>query len=295
MSAAASAPGETAAGRRLVARRLVVALAFALALLTASVARADGEVGVVIQDGDSVLPFCVPFQGDSIRADQALAATGLDLVRSGANGAAVCAINCTGCSDPSSFSSCFCQCSGNNCTYWAFFSKRYGERGFTYSSLAFTLLTLRDGDIQAWKWGRGTLQSAPVPGDVSFESVCGHAPSGGVHATPAPAATTALPSPPGSTGTMAPPPAATEGETPGGTTSPPASPGGTAGTASPTEASPPAATGVPPATALPSATVAAEGGGGGSSARDLAGFGGIAAALLLATGAALVWRRRHGA
>ncbi|WP_416223930.1 hypothetical protein, partial [Tepidiforma sp.] len=188
-------------------RRFPVVFAGALtALALAGVARADGEAGLVIQDGETVTTYCVPFQGDSISGEQLLASAGLPIEKfGGGSGVVVCAIGATGCFDPSSFDSCFCQCKGNDCTYWAFFTRQYGKN-WVYSSLGVALARARDGELHAWKWGKGGPSSAPAPSnDITFEQVCGHPPRGGAPA-PTPTFTPSLPSP---ASTLQPTPAST--------------------------------------------------------------------------------------
>jgi cell division septation protein DedD len=168
-----------------------------LALATVSAASADGEVGLVIQIGEDVETHCIAYTGDSITGEQALLAAGKHLEQyGGSGGRTVCSINETGCSDASSFSSCFCECQSRDCTYWGFFTRKYGAN-WVYSTLAFNLLQAKDGDLHGWKWGVGGPASAPAPVDITFEQVCGHAPRGGAQPTatsttaPAPTATTA--------------------------------------------------------------------------------------------------------
>ncbi len=164
----------------------------ALAFLTD--ARADGEAGIVIQDGDTVTTFCIAFTGDGITGDQLLKAAGQTFdAYGGGSGLAVCSVSGRGCEDASSFSSCFCQCQGGSCTYWAFFTRSYGKN-WVYSSLAFNLLKAKDGDVHGWKWGQGGPNSAPAPKDVTFEQICGHSPQGGASTpTPIPATATLRP------------------------------------------------------------------------------------------------------
>ena len=182
-------------------RHLSIAAACAaiLALLPLA-ARADGEVGVVIQEGGTVETYCIAFKGESITGDQLLTAAGLSFGQFGSgNTRVLCSIDDVGCSAAGDFDSCFCQCKsgGASCTYWAFFTQQYG-RGWVYSPIAFTLARSRDGDLQGWKWGSGSPSSAPVPAAASFEQVCGHPPRGGQAvatttptADPTPATTTA--------------------------------------------------------------------------------------------------------
>jgi hypothetical protein len=270
--------------------------------------QADGEAGVVIQNGDNVQTYCVPFEGDSITGSDLLQAAGLTVEDVGGGSRTVCAIGDTGCHDAGDFASCFCQCQGADCVYWAFFTEKYGQ-GWIYSSLAYNLLRARDGDLEGWKWGKGNPNSAPAPVPMTFETVCGHAPNGGLALpSPTPTATETQPAP---TPTAS-PPVTTATSTDTTSAAPPASPtaAGAGATATATTASASAvpsvatipATGVPTPTLppAPGATVVkppatgARGSDGGANL-GLIAFGVVAGALVLAIGAAVVWRERRGA
>src|SRR4029079_4925189 len=94
------------------------------ALLFAATAHADGEAGLVVQNGDDVQVFCIPFSGDSITGDAMLQAAGVAVRQTSGGARAVCALDDVGCFP----SDCFCECSGGSrCTYWAFFTKAYGN------------------------------------------------------------------------------------------------------------------------------------------------------------------------
>ncbi|WBL37364.1 hypothetical protein O0235_07260 [Tepidiforma flava] len=278
-------------------RRLIAALAAAAALVPFA-ARADGEAGLVIQVGDQVTTWCVPFTGDSISGEQLLAASGLPVEQfGGGSGRVVCAIGQTGCFDAANFDACFCRCKGGDCTYWAFFTRAYG-RGWVYSSVGISLAKAKDGDVHGWKWGRGGPSSAPAPADITFEQICGHPPRGGAAPT---AAATAPPSPAPATaapGAGSSPAAASP--TAAATVPPAPSPGSETATAAP---SPPTAAGVTITAASPAppgSTPAAAAGGSAPAAGDddaagrLAGFGAVAGALILAIIGAAAWRRRRG-
>lgn len=271
-------------------RRLITALAVVVALVPLA-AHADGEAGLVIQVGDQVTTFCVPFSGESISGEALLAASGLPVERfGGASGVVVCAIGATGCFDPASFDSCFCQCKGNDCTYWAFFTRAHGA-GWVYSSVGIGLAKAKDGEVHGWKWGRGGPASAPAPADVTFEQICGHPPRGGAAptATPPPAAATTAPLPTlPPTGTA--PPAAATGA--------PTAPAGATASVAPSAPATAAITLVPqspapsPAPSPADAAAGREGGSGG--AGRIVAFGAVAGALVLAIAGAAVWRRRRG-
>lgn len=271
-------------------RRLIAALAAAVALLPL-VAKADGEAGLVIQVGDQVTTYCVPFTGESINGEALLAASGLPVEWFGSgSGLLVCAIGTNGCFDPGSFDSCFCQCKGSDCTYWAFFTRAHGAR-WVYSSVGVGLAKAKDGEVHGWKWGKGGPSSAPAPADVTFEQICGHPPRGGAAPSPTPRSTAApsLPSPTTAPAGTAPP----TGE-PG--SSPTTSAGATA-SAAPSPPATAAITIVPqsPAPSPPSNAAAPRSGGGdsGGSGRIVA-FVIVAGGLVAAIAGAVVWRRRRG-
>ena len=279
-------------------RRLaVVALAALFSLSVAAVAHADGEAGLVIQHGDgSIDTYCVAFGGDSI--------TGKDLLKrvnipAEDYGGLVCAVgtnSAEGCFNASSFDSCTCKCSGSNtatCTYWAYFTASYGK-SWVYSALGFTQARAKDGDLQAWRWGRGGPNSAPAPPAITFESVCGHAPRGGAAQpadTPPVATLAATVAPqPATSAPARPSPAPTVVVTlPAATASiDPTRFAAAVDTATVTITSHGLATATPP---LARSAEAAESSDGKSS---LATFGVVAGVFIAAIAVALIWRRRHG-
>lgn len=173
-------------------RQSMVVFAGGLAALAAGIGAvaADGEVGLVVQEDGEATTYCIAYTGDGITGEDLLERAGLTVGQFGGSARTVCSIGDTGCDDASSFASCFCQCQGGSCVYWAFFTREHGK-DWVYSSLAFNLLKAEDGDVHGWKWGPGGPSSAPAPVDITFEQVCGHAPRGGavaaVVATPTPA------------------------------------------------------------------------------------------------------------
>ncbi len=258
----------------------------AMAVGLGATARADGEAGLVIQDGSEVKTYCVAFRGDGITGQDLLKDAGLGIeVFGGGSGLTVCALGPTGCKDASSFTSCFCQCQGGDCTYWAFFTRQYGKN-WVYSSLAFNLLKAKDGDVHGWKWGRGAANSAPAPLDITFAQICGHEPRAGVAPTVAAAATSAAPAP--GSATVASTAAHAASQSPISANTPSEAPtvtvtiGTSAGIAPATATLPPLA----PATGKESDE--------GTAAGGYLAFGAIAIVLLGAITGALVWRRRNG-
>ncbi|MEP6871152.1 MAG: hypothetical protein ABI939_04800 [Anaerolineaceae bacterium] len=260
------------------------------ALIAVGVARADGEAGLVIQNGDSVDTYCVPFAGESINGADLLKKVSIPVARVGD---LVCAVGNVGCFGASDYESCTCKYASTG-TYWAYFSQTYGQR-WVYSGLSFALLKSKDGDMQAWRWGPAGANSAPPPPPLSFEAVCGHPPRKAV------AETTQPPSTPtnavAATATRADP---TVGATPTGLST--LTETATAATvmATVTQSARPPSTvsvtitshGATTATAAPSVTSSSSKGGG--SRRDLVLFGAVAGTMLAIIGRALVWRRTHG-
>lgn len=207
----------------------LIALGLVL-LVPAARATADGggEAGLVIDDGGVVETFCVPFSGDGISGEELLRRANISLVQlSGA----VCALGPRdGCFAPKSYSDCFCQCPGGaNCTYWAFFTKPYG-REWSLSQIGFQQVVAHDGDLQGWRWGKGSFTAAPPPPPLTFEQVCGHPPAARAStatltATPAMSPpTAALSSPPPAVATALPTEDRASATTQGAVTMEPVSP-----------------------------------------------------------------------
>jgi hypothetical protein len=276
---------------------MVAAVSFAVAW--ASIANADGEAGVVIQDGDVVTTYCIAFQGDGITGDQLLKAAGKTYdAFGGGTGLALCSIDSRGCEDASSFSSCFCQCQGGSCTYWAFFTRSYGKN-WLYSALAFNLLKAKDGDVHGWKWGIGGPNNAPAPQDVTFDRICGHPPQGGPAVATIPPTATLKPTlaatavSAATTGATEIPTIQTAASPSAGPSSPVAGgtiPGGGASTPLVT-----LTTMAAPASTTPNVADNAEDETEVKSSRSsLIGFGLIAGILLVAIAGAFVWRARNG-
>jgi hypothetical protein len=272
-------------------RLIVIACALLALTVHVGVAYADGgEAGLVIQHGDgSVDTYCVGFQGGSLSGSDILAKAGIPVVQfSGA----VCAIGTReGCFQPSSFETCYCMSYPPTSTYWAFYTEPHGKQ-WQYSALGYQdpRSALRDGDMQAWRWGKGGPNSAPLPVALSFEQVCGHSPQGGAQLqTVTQPPSTPPPTPSQTDATTAPTaplpdtPAAARG-------SAPASSASADSTGSPTVEIRSHGT----ATVVPQPPVTGANSDGGSNATSVIAFAAVAVALLATIGGALVWRRRHG-
>ncbi len=276
-------------------RVLVVMCALFAGALQATRALADGEAGLVVQTGDQVETYCVGFTGDSISGSELLQKVGIPVTEwSGM----VCAVGTAeGCFQPGSFETCACQSYPPESMYWSFFVQRYGK-SWQYSSFGFRdpRANLKDGDMQAWRWGKGSPNSAPAPPAITFERVCGHAPQGGQQApTPTP--------PPAVVETIAPPTArAAISPTVSAPLASPSAGGAASATAEQVTAAPSLTaentalitiTDHGTATAVPQAPAAGSKPDGGSSS-GLIAFAFVAVVLAGGIAGALLWRRRHG-
>jgi hypothetical protein len=281
-------------------RTAAIALALALAAVATAV-RADGEAGVVIDTGGGTVTYCVAFEGESITGDELLRRAGRSFDQFGGAARTVCSIDELGCSDSSSFDSCFCECEAGSgsCTYWAFFIQRYGS-AWQYSTLGFNLAEVRDGDMHGWRWGSGSMQSAPPPASVSFEQVCGHSPRGGQAPTPTntPLPPTSTPVPATATLTATPPAATADaGTSPTASADATDSPTATATATRATDMETATATAASPTgmmTVTPLAGASDDESDDGSGVGTWAAFGAVAAVLGAGIAAGIAWRQRHG-
>lgn len=172
-------------------RRWFLALVVFLTLvLAAGPARADGpnRAGLVVRfDDERVSTVCVGFSEDSLTGLELLARSGLD-VGLGFGGRAVCRIEDLGCEGDN----CFCQCTGADCRYWAYF--RLGPDGtWKYSQVGAGDVIVRDGDVEGWSWGPGV--KAPPPA-ISLDEICVSQETLTPSPTPLMAVATSPPTPP---------------------------------------------------------------------------------------------------
>lgn len=170
-------------------RRAGVLLAAAATLLVPLGGRpAAGEsvhrAAVVVDLGNDVRTARVTFTSESISGIEALQLAGFaPVVRAyGGNGGAVCAICDHGCPADSTCLTC------GGADYWAYFRAPSGAGSYTYWPSGAGSTRVHDGDVEAWKWGKGT-----APRFVSFAEVWGE-PATTTTASPPP--TVASPPPP---------------------------------------------------------------------------------------------------
>ena len=158
-------------------------------------AQTPNRAAVTVSFGEGqTANYCIEFTEDEISGIDLLRRTGLSLVTIGGGmGAGVCKVNDTGCNDPNN---CFCQCSGGNCNYWAYYELDGGQ--WKYAAQGASLRKVHNGGVDGWAWGAGGAGSGAQPPLISFDQVC--APP----ASPTPLPPTAPPPPLGGTAAIDP-------------------------------------------------------------------------------------------
>jgi hypothetical protein len=192
----------------------LVAAGLSLIVSWSTQAQTVNRAGLVVQFGDgSVQTYCIQFTSPSITGYDLLQATGnLQVVYDTANsgfGAGVCKINNDGCNYP--LQDCFCQCQGINCVYWSYFHLN-ANNSFDYSTVGASGHILQNGSVDGWRWGTGTLTTAPPPPVYTFDQLCNMADTPTPTLTPTP--TTTLTPTPTTSGTPSVTPTRTQTPTP---------------------------------------------------------------------------------
>jgi hypothetical protein len=147
----------------------VALLSLLIGLSGLTLAAEENRVAVVVSfGGGNVTSHCVSFTEPEISGFDALQRSGLSLlVDDQAAGSAVCSIDGTGCPP----GDCFCQCrGGGNCVYWSYW--HWLNDAWAYSAGGSSVYRVRDGDIEGWAWGPGSVTEAVPPPVVRFEDVC---------------------------------------------------------------------------------------------------------------------------
>lgn len=157
-------------------------------------ANEPNRAGLVVRFGDgSVWSGCITFSEPQIAGLELLRRSGLSVIieEGSVYGGAVCKIGPDGCDFP--YTSCFCQCEGADCLYWAYYHLQGGV--WQYSNVGAGNYWVRPGDVEGWAWGSGTYgMNGALPPAVTFDQVC--PPPATNTPTPAPTSTaTATPSP----------------------------------------------------------------------------------------------------
>lgn len=152
------------------------------------------HAAVVIDTGQEVKKFCLAFPEDEITGAEALRRVDAQAVFAnfGTRGQAVCSLCGTGC--PSS--NCFCDPN----RFWAYHRAGPGGAPYAFSRTGASGATVRNGDVEGWKWGGG---EAPPPAKVSEVCNVDEPPSRTSSAAPTTSTTTTQPGqePPGTTST----------------------------------------------------------------------------------------------
>ena len=304
-------------------RRVLAGLALALSVAVAAhesppaagaatTAAAEGTMNhaaVVVDTGDgNVRKMCLAFPEAEITGIEALQRVDTRPHRFetfDSKGSGVCMLCGVGCAS----GDCFC----NPSKYWAYHRAGPGESTYRASSLGASSTMVRNGDVEAWKWGPGT-----APAKTTVSEVCGvpEPPSRTASATSTtPAPTTTEPttttteagqSPAGATETptarSAPtstPTAPRQGAGGSPTTTPPPPGAPEAATSEPTDATTPDATeqeAAAPAAAEVERSLGAEAGAAADTNEGQEGTSGGQLATLAAftalLGGLLVWRSR---
>lgn len=133
---------------------------------------------VVSFDEGQNVAVCVSFDEEEISGYELLEQSGLNTMSEfGGMGEAICGIGSDsqqrGCDFPAQ--KCFCECQGADCFYWSYWRLQGGT--WAYSQAGSSSTTVRNGDVDGWVWGRGTINqdAERLPPPVTFDEVCADA------------------------------------------------------------------------------------------------------------------------
>jgi len=132
-------------------------------------AEQPNRAGLVVTFSDgSTLSRCIEFSEEEINGVELLTRSGVPLVSWGTGaGAAICKIGDDGCNNPND---CFCECSGSDCQYWAYYALENGQ--WQYASAGASLRKVHNGDVDGWAWGSGKAGQGAMPPLLTFEKIC---------------------------------------------------------------------------------------------------------------------------
>lgn len=158
---------------------LVTGLLIAATISGAHTGRALADdtdrVGLVVKfDDGTVFTECIEYTGSGMTGEDVLDSSGLSTVKEihPGLGAAICKIEDDGCDYPQP-DSCFCECLGSSCEYWAYYHLDEQEGQWVYSGMGASWRTVQPGDVEGWAWGAGTPeQSQAEPPLFTFEELC---------------------------------------------------------------------------------------------------------------------------
>lgn len=127
---------------------------------------AQSKVGIMIQTDTSVEKKCVSMPGD---ASSVMQLTQKTFPSEASPDGAICKLMDTGCPG----SNCFCNCSLVDCYYWALFTKRAGEKDWTYAKKGPVQTQVHAGDMVAWVWTQGNMRVTKTkPAPTLGEDLC---------------------------------------------------------------------------------------------------------------------------
>lgn len=131
--------------------------------------RDGNRAALVVSNGDGVVNTqCVNFAEPELTGYELLERSGLPAeIDYQAGGTAVCSIEGTGC--PAS--DCFCECRGSDCEYWSYWHQIGQE--WEYSVVGASVYPVRNGAVEGWSWGPGSVTEAIPPPAASFADICG--------------------------------------------------------------------------------------------------------------------------
>ena len=131
--------------------------------------RAHHAAVVVQYASGNVAARCVGFDEASISGYDLLVRAGFGVIaEQNSMGALVCAIDGVGCDYPNE--SCTCKCQGSECTYWAY--SHLSDDVWKYSTVGAKSYQVRDGAVEGWAWGGGSIQNGSTPPIIPWSDVC---------------------------------------------------------------------------------------------------------------------------
>lgn len=146
---------------------------FAVLLLWQPITLAQDQspvrVGLIVMGlQEGMATACIVLDKENPTSYDVLLASGLEISASvGTMGSAVCKIDNIGCAYPGE--SCFCQCSGSRCSYWAYYYRE--EDTWRYSQVGASSKPVKSGDVDLWLWN-DYRQARPALPDLTWQDIC---------------------------------------------------------------------------------------------------------------------------
>lgn len=128
---------------------------------------------IIVGEDEQPKTACISLPPDDDTSGyDVLLASGLSINASvGPLGTGVCALDEVGCFYPSQ--TCFCQCSGGRCSYWAYYYQDAGESEWRYSQISVDKHKVEDGGLELWIWRKyaSADEDAVLP-DYTWDAIC---------------------------------------------------------------------------------------------------------------------------